>query len=44
MEPKEAARAPQERAQGPQEATPFEVLKTQVYPVINDIILKVNKH
>jgi hypothetical protein len=27
-----------------QEVTPFEILKTQVYPVINKIILKVWMH
>lgn len=41
MEPKVGAVAPQERKSSPQEVTPFEVLKTQVYPVINEIILKV---
>lgn len=41
MESKVNAEAPEEKVQPPQEATPFEVLKTQVYPVINEIILKV---
>ena len=27
--------------QGESDQTPFEVLKTKVYPVINDVILKV---
>lgn len=44
MEPIESAQAPQEQTQGAQEGTPFEVLKTKVYPVINDIILKVTKY
>lgn len=41
MEPKVSGEAPKESPQSQQEATPFEVLKTQVYPVINGIILKV---
>lgn len=44
MEPKGIAEAPQEKVPPSQEGTPFEVLKTQVYPVINDIILKVFDH
>ena len=41
MESKSSAEAPIEKVQAPQESTPFQVLKTQVYPVINEIILKV---
>jgi hypothetical protein len=43
MEPKAIGEAPKETKQELQEGTPFEVLKTQVYPVINDIILKVTQ-
>ena len=33
-----------ETSQGELDQTPFEVLKTKVYPVINDVILKVTIH
>lgn len=35
MESKLGGQAPQEPPRNQQEVTPFEVLKTQVYPVIN---------